>query len=200
MKKVMYILLGSIFVLTGCFSKTPVETPNKNETTVVVEESTVVQTTVQIPDTEMVTLNTGVVISLGDEIEMQNPNYYEGTCSYFGVVKSMYPETGRVLLRTKGRVVEFNYRQVIDIQGSEETCGYDGPAETKQINQQLRGVVYLDDQGEEHVHFIRALDGESAARGIQITDMIAYEPLKYYEMLWDDSNIPQEIIDFYNSI
>lgn len=200
MKKVLYMLLGSVFILTGCFSKPPAETTNKNETTVAVEESTVVQTTVQIPETEMVTLNTGVVISLGDEIEMQNPNYYEGTCSYFGVVKSMHPETGRVLLRAKGRVIEFNYRQVIDIQGSEETCGYDGPAETKQINQQLRGVVYLDDKGEEHVHFIRALDGESSARAMQITDMVAYEPRKYYEMLSSDPNTPQEIIDFYNSI
>ncbi|TLG75281.1 hypothetical protein [Culicoidibacter larvae] len=149
-------------------------------------------------------LNDGTAVANGDYIEIVQPTYYEGGCSYSGTVINMYPETGRVRFASKLAVVELNYRYVVDIQADKKTCGYAGPDETVMVNQQIRGVVFLDSESNEKIHYIRILnpidgDENKMGRNMVIDEMVEYAPLKMYTIIYngDNGGIPQEILDIY---
>ena len=196
------LVIASAWITAKIQSKPAKEETTSNNATV--ENSAINGSTGNVPEdgTEAVTLNTGKTYVKGDtDVTLEAPTYYEGASSYIGTITNLYPETGRILLRTRTGVVVINYRHVVDIHAQTKTWIYDGPAENEVIDASMRGVVYLDTNGKEQLHFLRNLDDDSfmGNYSYEIQSMQSYDNEKYYDVFMAEEEIPEEIQMFYDS-
>lgn len=198
MRRSTIFLLLLLLILSGCSNKQPLtkESSNNNETT----NSSIINESTGVISEGALTLDTGKVIRVGDTVEAQVANCYECEIIYSGVIKDMYSETGRVLMRAKGGVIEFNYRYVVDIVATTKVESIlDNEKEIKEISETIRAVVSLDSNGKETIAFLKSLDGSEVASDYVIFEMESYKELVFHDMLHVEQDIPQDVIDFYNS-
>lgn len=211
MKKYWVAMLGGVVLLGGLtyfgvqFSNNGQKGQPKETTSVVKEttknpEKTTKKNEVKPPmvERESVQLNTGKTVTMGDTIEFYGPTFYEGKYIFNGTVTDMYPETGEIQFCSRLGIAVLNYRYVIDFDGIDETFDYDGPVGPNTFKHPLRAVVALDENGNEHIQYLRQLDGNDLNyMPYRIKEMKEYAPFTFHRVFYNEENVDKEYVDFY---